>query len=108
MRKIALLILVVAFGWSSGASALTLDVDYWLLGASDVVVGDDLYDVRFVDASCIELFTGCDSESDFVFDTLEEAAAASVALNDQVWSLLQNDHAPFHGAAGCREKHVHM
>lgn len=56
-----------------------------LLGATGVNVGGTLYDVDFLDGYCFTLFSGCDSESDFIFPTLATAAAASQALLDQVF-----------------------
>lgn len=56
-----------------------------LLGATGVNVGGALYDVDFLDGYCFTLFSGCDSESDFIFTTLATAAVASQALLDQVF-----------------------
>jgi len=67
---------------------VTLHVDGsgYLFGASGVDVGGKLYDVEFVDGTCIDLFNGCDSISDFTFGgDLAGAAAASQALLDQVF-----------------------
>jgi hypothetical protein len=55
-----------------------------LLGATDVDVAGTLYEVDFLDGHCATLFSGCDSESDFIFTTVSTAAAASQALLDQV------------------------
>jgi hypothetical protein len=71
---------------SSSASAATLNVvGGQLLGASGVNVGGNLYDVEFLDGSCIALFDGCDSASDFTFNTSAEAVLASQSLLDQVF-----------------------
>ena len=44
-----------------------------------------LYDVQFIDGSCIELFDGCDEASDFKFQTFDAArSGAMLALLDQV------------------------
>lgn len=78
---------VVAIGLSSapGLSA-TLDVvGGQLMGASGVDVGGTLYDVQFVDGSCVALFDGCDAASDFTFTTAADAIAASQALLDVVF-----------------------
>jgi hypothetical protein len=79
--------LVVAFLLAtSGARAATLNVVGGILyGASDVDVGGTLYDVMFVDGSCITLFSGCDDSTDFFFHTFAGAGAASQALLDQVF-----------------------
>lgn len=81
-----LLSLVVAFG-ATGASAATLNVDGSgkLLGAFNVDVGGQSYDVQFLDGTCIDLFSGCDESSDFTFQTPAAASAASQALLNQVF-----------------------
>lgn len=56
-----------------------------LKGAFGVNVGGTLYDVEFVEGSCIDLFDGCDDASDFAFATLAETLQASQALFDQVF-----------------------
>jgi PEP-CTERM motif len=56
-----------------------------LLGATGVNVSGTLYNVDFLDGHCATLFSGCDSESDFIFTTVTSAAAASQALLDQVF-----------------------
>jgi len=68
------------------ASAVTLNVvGGQLLGASGVDVGGTLYDVAFLDGSCVSLFDGCDAPADFTFTTIAAAAAASNALLTQVF-----------------------
>jgi hypothetical protein len=70
---------------STNASAATLNViGGQLVGASDVNVGGQLYDVEFVEGTCIGLFDGCDSASDFEFATIGGASQASQALFSQV------------------------
>jgi hypothetical protein len=44
-----------------------------------------LYDVQFLDGSCISLYSGCDEDSDFTFQTFSSAKLASQALLDQVF-----------------------
>ncbi len=56
-----------------------------LAGATDILVGDELYIVTFRDDTCAALFLGCNDDSDFVFHTPEEAVIASQALVDQVF-----------------------
>ena len=53
-------------------------------GPTGVNVGGTLYDVEFVDGTCVALFTGCDQPSDFTFTTAADADVASQALLDQV------------------------
>lgn len=56
-----------------------------ITGAADVIVDGESYSVNFIDGSCIDLYSGCDENSDFVFNTLGQAATASQALLDQVF-----------------------
>ena len=71
---------------SSNVGAATLNlVGGQLLGASDVIVDGVSYDVEFVDGTCVDLFDGCDSASDFIFGTPSAGSLASQALLDQVF-----------------------
>jgi hypothetical protein len=56
-----------------------------LLGATGVSVNGTLYDVTFVDGSCVALFDGCDAPADFAFTLQLDAEAAAQALLDQVF-----------------------
>jgi hypothetical protein len=77
--------LALLSGISSGwAATITTDEFGKLIGAHGVNVGGTLYDVEFNDASCAEIFSGCDSLNDFDFTTQSAALAASQALLDQV------------------------
>jgi hypothetical protein len=51
-------------------------------GAKGVDVNGTLYDVAFVDGSCIDLFSPCTSSSDFTFDNEADALDAAQALRD--------------------------
>jgi len=72
--------------WLMGAAgAAVLQVSGGeLTGASGVSVNGTLYNVEFVEGTCVSLFSGCDELSDFTFTTLPEADAASQALLNQV------------------------
>ncbi len=85
MKK-AVLALSMMF-MSTMANALSLDVqDGQLMGASGVNVSGKLYDVSFVEGTCIEVFSGCDENSDFLFGGDRGLAdLASQALVDQVF-----------------------
>ncbi len=84
MRKFFLAAALVLM--AGGAQAATLNViGGQLYGASGVDVGGTLYDVEFLDGSCITLFTGCDDASDFTFQSQAAALLASQALLDQVF-----------------------
>jgi hypothetical protein len=56
-----------------------------LTGARNVNVNGTLYDVTFADGSCVDLFGGCTSSSDFTFTTFADAQAAATALGTQVF-----------------------
>lgn len=82
---------------ASGATAATLNVvGGQLLGASGVDVGGAFYDVEFVDGTCIDLFDGCDSPTDFAFSDSIAAGLASEALLEQVF--LDGASGPFDSA----------
>ena len=84
MRKFFLAAVLVLM--AGGAQAATLNViGGQLYGASGVDVGGTLYDVEFLDGSCITLFTGCDNASDFTYQSQAAAVLASQALLDQVF-----------------------
>ncbi len=55
-----------------------------LKGALGVNVDGVLYDVEFVEGSCIDIYAGCDDASDFPFASLATALLAGQALQDQV------------------------
>ena len=85
MRKFVLAAVLVLM--ASSAQAATLDViGGQLMGASNVLVDGNLYDVQFQrDGSCIDLYNGCDEVSDFTFQTNASATLATQALLDQVF-----------------------
>jgi hypothetical protein len=56
-----------------------------LVGAANVNVCGILYDVEFVEGTCIGVFSGCDSPDDFAFTDLTTVNVASQALLDQVF-----------------------
>ena len=56
-----------------------------MIGAAGVNVNGSLYDVSFSDGSCISLFGGCTSPSQFAFTDRTTAIAASQALLDTVF-----------------------
>lgn len=70
------------------AQAATLNVspDGQLRGASGINVNGTLYDVQFVDGSCIDLFGGCDNAADdFTFPNFPDASEAASQLLNQVF-----------------------
>jgi hypothetical protein len=84
----ALLCAIGALGLAvspAGATPVLNVVGGQLVGASNVEVLGTLYDVSFVEGSCIALFSGCDNAAeDFDFPTLSSAQAAAQALLDGV------------------------
>lgn len=75
--------------WLTTAQAaliLDVDADGNLLGAKDVIVDGTLYDVHFLDGTCIELFSGCDENIDFTFNTRQSAELAAIALLNSVFT----------------------
>jgi hypothetical protein len=84
----ALSLVVLALGLTATSAqagpVLIVNGSGILTGATGVNVGGTLYDVEFVDGTCVALFTGCDSPSDFTFTTAADADVASQALLDQV------------------------
>ncbi len=86
---LALVIGIVATGLSvataSASVILNVDGSGQLTGAQNVDVDGTLYDVTFMDGTCIALFNGCDDPSDFAFNTSASANAAAQALLDYVF-----------------------
>ena len=106
MRKFFLAAVMVLM--ASGAQAATLTVvGGQLMGASDVLVDGNLYDVQFLDGTCIGRYNGCDEDSDFTFQTQASALLASQALLDQVFldgvdGLFDSDPSLTNGCSGPR------
>ena len=68
-------LVLLALASPADAATLLVNGSGILLGAEGVNVGGTLYDVEFVDGTCIALFDGCDlAADDFTFTT--QAAAA--------------------------------
>jgi hypothetical protein len=107
MRKFVLAAVLILV--AGGAQAATLNIrqaDNQLLGASGVVVGGSLYDVEFVNLSCLEQFSGCDDVSDFAFSNATDATLASQALLDQVFldvGLLRNYDSNSYQTEACNQ-----
>jgi hypothetical protein len=100
-RQLVVAVLLIAGVTGANAvSAATLQVvGGQLVGATGVDVGGSLFDVEFVDGSCITLFSGCDSGADFTFQTLADANSATAALFAQVLVGTWNDFPDL--IAGC-------
>ena len=76
---------ILALATTADAATLIVNGSGLLAGATGVNVGGTLYDVEFVDGTCIALFDGCDAIIDFEFTTQSDAVAAAQALLDQVF-----------------------
>jgi hypothetical protein len=81
----SVLIVCMAFANAHGAPILQVDGTGKLTGATGVDIGGTLYDVEFLDGTCIALFSGCDAPGDFTFNHEAGALAASTALLTQVF-----------------------
>ena len=89
MIRFAVVVLTLMIGlvfWSGGGAAATLDVvGGRLIGASNVDVLGETFDVQFREGSCAGVFSGCDNPaSDFAFQDDQMAFDAAVALEEQV------------------------
>lgn len=85
-KLITLLLLIGSLSLASSAQAATLNVQGGqLVGASGVDVSGTIYNVEFIDDSCVNIFSGCDEVSDLDFQTAASADAAAQALLDQVF-----------------------
>lgn len=86
--RLAAAAVAAGIGLSAGAAqavAILNVVGGQLTDAQNVAVGDTLYDVRFDDSTCVNVFDGCDQVSDFPFDNADDAVDAAQALLDQVF-----------------------
>ena len=96
VHRLTLSVLTVGFcvalaSKSATAAVLLVNGSGILTGATGVNLNGTLYDVEFVDGTCVAVFDGCDELSDFPFflgNQIEAEAntlAASQALLDQVF-----------------------
>lgn len=82
---LAVLASAILAGPGVATAAPILQVDSGVLtGATGVNVNGTIYDVSFVDSSCLLLYSGCDEPSDFLFQSSGAAVAAGEALLSQV------------------------
>jgi len=66
------------------AAVLTVNGSGQLTGATGVTVGNSVYNVVFMDTSCVTAFNGCAVTSDLNFTTFADSELAAQALLDQV------------------------
>ena len=90
IRNVGLGVFLLAYSLVSNSATLIVNNGI-LMGATDVDVDGGLYDVLFLDGTCIELYDGCDESTDFPFTNpanLNDSVllrAAMQALLDQVF-----------------------
>ena len=87
---------------AQGAAAATLQVtgDGILIGARGVTVDGALYDVTFLDGSCVAAFGECDSEDDYSV-SFAAAELFAQALLDQVFlGVFDTDPERTRGCSG--------
>ena len=77
-------LVLLALASPAHAAILLVNGSGILTGATGVNVGGTLYDVEFVDSSCVLAFSGCDPTT-FAFTTEADATLASDALLAQVF-----------------------
>jgi hypothetical protein len=79
-------------GLASSAAASTLVFNgTTLTGVEGLLVGGSLYDVEFVDGTCVNIFTDCDAPDDFDFTTSPTAQAAVEALIGAIGTVAPED-----------------
>lgn len=79
------LALGLGLGAAQAAVVFQFDANGELTGAKNVLVNGGLYDVEFKEGSCYALYDLCTNSTQFVFNTLASARAASEALLSQVF-----------------------
>jgi hypothetical protein len=86
MKKVARwLVLIGALSCANANAAVLQVTDGILTGATGVIVNGQSYDVSFRDGTCFDLFSGCNSNSDFLLSVPLSPGAASLALLAQVF-----------------------
>ncbi len=85
MKVLAAAATLCAASFTTQAAVLLTDAEGHLTGATGVEVFGALYDVSFVDGSCVDAMNGCDSSADFTFGSFGMALSAATALVDQVF-----------------------
>ncbi len=79
------LMLLSPFSEASAEVSLIIDDAGQMTGATGVTVGTTIFDVSFLDGSCLDRFSGCDDPGNFTFTTLEDASLAAAALEATVF-----------------------
>jgi len=90
IQNLSLGIILLAYSVISNSATLVVSNGV-LMGATGVDVNGTLYDVSFLDGTCIELYNGCNENTDFPFTNPADLndnillGAAMQALLDQVF-----------------------
>ncbi len=84
LRSIGTFAALLMTSGALSAATLLMNSDE-LAGASGVNINGTLYDVSFFSGSCASVYDGCDATSDFTFQSISDADAASAALLSQVF-----------------------
>jgi hypothetical protein len=85
-RLAAVFMLVFTFAGTASADVVRItDANGQLLGAEGVDVTGTIYNVQFLQGTCLNLIAGCDGVGPFVFTSASAADAASKALLDFVF-----------------------
>ena len=93
MTNKRLLAAAAAFFAAAPAAATTLQYDGDVVtGVTGVSYGPRLYDVAFRSGSCVTVFGGCDSGSDFAFRDSASLLDAMTALRDQAFPTGYETH----------------
>lgn len=84
MERLASLILFLACAPLANATTILVESGQ-LTGANNVNVSGTLYNVRFLDGTCEDLYNGCLDPADFIFNSVGAATQAALALEAQVF-----------------------
>ncbi|MEM7740110.1 MAG: hypothetical protein AAF225_04855 [Pseudomonadota bacterium] len=84
MRK-RVLFLLFAFVYFFNGSAFAADIikdGTTIIGIDGLVIGSTIYNVDFLDGTCLDLFDGCNDDDDFFFQEEDEAEDAAQSIVD--------------------------
>ena len=70
------------------ASPILITDNGQLLGADNININGSIFDVRFVDGVCADLFGGICSRSNFTFQSQADGISAAAALVDQIFNTV--------------------
>ncbi|WP_232771190.1 hypothetical protein [Colwellia sp. 75C3] len=86
LKKVVATVLLSVSSLANIANAgLIIDTEGQLIGATDILIDNELYNVSFIDGKCAEIFTDCDDVDDFLWSNIDQAYDAANALLDQVF-----------------------